>query len=471
MLSFEYKAKEYYSDLVTDKAIFQQTGFAEREIPRYVAEWIIADYMKEEANLTDDSKNNISSFIQDFVPPISQRGELKKRFLNYEVVNLLDFFSVSVNQNNDEKYLRIPYFNLNYASVIAKIVKDNENLLKHGVWGIGELFCVPSPEKKGEGQVWLLNFQPYRPNLVDLIAFIEYRKFFSITEWIDLLISSMGISPVNNEEQQKLLLLSRLIPLLEPSMNLIELSSSKKSRPLTQDKFSQYTGLSKGAITSHETLFYNPKINNPGILTRYDTIVIDEVKNIKDDGSEAFLSILMTYLKTGKFLERQTETSAKTSLVFSAKITLDQNNIPINYDKSCLKEFPLFLQRTDLIEHFDGIIQDWHLPKTIQDTPSEYIGLRGDIFAELLHEFRRHRYYANCVKQNMRLSGSVEISDQEAIAKMTTAFLKLLFPHQQLTLAEFNRYCLQPAIELRQTLRDELHKLDNNSPKIILAIK
>ncbi|MBW6515338.1 MAG: BREX system Lon protease-like protein BrxL [Candidatus Cloacimonetes bacterium] len=470
MLSFEFKASEYYPDLITNKAIFQQTAFTEREIPRFVAESIIADFMKEGTELTDIIRDQINGFIENHVPHKSQRGELKQKFLSFEVVNLLDNYSVAVNNNNDEKYLRIPFLNLNYAGVIAKIVQDNENLLKQGVWGIGELFYVPSPDKSGEGQVWMLNFQPYKTKPVDLIAFIEYRKFFNITEWIDLLISSMGINPVDNEEQQKLILLSRLIPLLEPSINLIELSSTK-DRSLKMDRFSHYASVTQGPRISHETLFYNPKIFVSGLLKRYDTIMIDNTKHIKDDDSGKLLTKLITYLKIGKFFDGSSETTANTNLVLSTDISLDEHNIPVNYDMSCFQELPPFLQKTELIELFDGVIQDWHLPTPIHDTPSEYIGLKGYIFAELLHELRRHKYYSNCVKQNIRLNGSEDMKDQKAILKMATAYYKLLFPHQQLTLAEFNHYCLQPAIELRQTLRDELHKLNKCVPKVTLAIK
>lgn len=471
MLSFEYKAQEYYPGIITNKALYQQTGFKERDLPQYVTETVMANLLASPSTITPAEQAKVTEYLEKHVPRKSLKGELKKQFLNFEVVNLFDHYSVAVNQNNNEMYLRIPYFDLNYAGVIAKIVDENNTLLKEGVWGIGELFYVPSPDKKGEGQVWMLNFEPYQVPQIDLQNFIENRKFFSIEEWIDLLVSSLGIDPVKNDEQQKLTLLARLLPLIEQGLHLIELSSSTLGKSLNPERFSRYSRVINGSKTTQDVLFYNHKIYLPGLVTRNDIVMIDNAHQIKNDNSGEFSAVLQNYLGSGKFSYAQSELTASTSLIFSLNITLDEHNIPVNYDTSCFKEFPAFMQKIDILENFYGVIQDWHLPQPLQDVPSGSLGFTGDVIVEVLHELRKHSNFSTCVNMNMRLNGTELSSDKKAIAKLATAYFKLLFPHQQLTVAEFNHYCLQPAIEMRQTFRDELYKLDNSAPKVTLAIK
>lgn len=60
----------------------------------------------------------------------------------------------------------------------------------------------------------------------------------------------------------------------------------------------------------------------------------------------------------------------------------------------------------------------------------------------------------------MQLVGCNDLRDSKAIGRLATAYLKLLFPDINPTPDEFRAYCVEPAVELRQRVRDELHKLD-----------
>jgi len=50
--------------------------------------------------------------------------------------------------------------------------------------------------------------------------------------------------------------------------------------------------------------------------------------------------------------------------------------------------------------------------------------------------------------------------DNKAIARLAEGFLKLLFPDLELTEEEFIKYCVNPAVRMRQQVRDELSKID-----------
>lgn len=61
------------------------------------------------------------------------------------------------------------------------------------------------------------------------------------------------------------------------------------------------------------------------------------------------------------------------------------------------------------------------------------------------------------VNLNMRLQNCNDLRDRKAIIRLATAYLKVLFPDLQVTAADFVKYCVKPAVELRQRVRDELH--------------
>ena len=108
------------------------------------------------------------------------------------------------------------------------------------LWNItaGDIFPPPTdlmyapPEDKGEkGKVWMRSFKPFQVGDVDLEYYKSCRENFTTDEWIDLVISSMGFNPKIYEKEQKTVLLTRLLPLVESRVNLIELApkGTKKS--------------------------------------------------------------------------------------------------------------------------------------------------------------------------------------------------------------------------------------------------
>ncbi len=110
------------------------------------------------------------------------------------------------------------------------------------------------------------------------------------------------------------------------------------------------------------------------------------------------------------------------------------------------------------------------MPRVSRDTPSHTLGFKGDFFAEVLHRLRGEIRYADYVKLNMRLDGCDDLRDRKAISRLATAYLKLLFPDMTPSDEEFRECCVRPAVELRQRVRDELHKLDPEYAVIRIAV-
>jgi ATP-dependent Lon protease len=96
------------------------------------------------------------------------------------------------------------------------------------------------------------------------------------------------------------------------------------------------------------------------------------------------------------------------------------------------------------------------------------MGFKGDFFSEILHVLRSDAHYAEYVSQEMRLVNCDDLRDRKAISRLATGFLKLLFPDMEPTEEEFREFCVRPAVELRQRVRDELHKLDPEYAKVTI---
>jgi len=466
---FEQKALDYFAEVIIDKALIHEAGFGARAIPTYVGEWILSRYV-EDGELSAESRTRVAQFIAKYLPAKGQKDAVKDTLLRQEVVKLLDDYSVTVNLSSGQRQLRIPFLDINNAYINGDIVDHNALLLSSGVWGVGDLFYVPpDSEEHKKGEVWMRDFKAFQVGAIDIDYFTESRAEFTLDEWRDLLISSMGFNPLAHTERQKLLLITRMLPFIEPRLNLVELAPKGTGKSFVYDNLSRYARVVGGGKVSPAVLFHNLATNTPGLVTRYDVVVFDEVQSIAGDAAGELVAGLKVYLESGKFSRGKTEATAESGFVMLGNITLDADHRPVYQDSGILREIPNFLQETAFVDRIHGIVAGWEMPRVSRDTPSHSFGFKGDFFSEVLHRLRGEVRYGDFVKTNMHLDGSNDLRDRKAITRLATAYLKFLFPNLNPSEQEFLHYCVEPAIELRQRVRDELHKLDPEYASVTIS--
>ena len=469
MQSFEEKALDYYGEVVINKSLIYKAGFGARSIPTYVGEWILSNFTRN-GELTEESRNKIADFVSAYLPTKGQKDEVKNRLLNMETVQILDDYSVSVNLKTGFRRLRIPILDIDEAYINNTIVDENELLLSSGVWGIGDLIYVPPEKNKSKGQIWMREFKPFQISNVDKDYFSECRKHFTFNEWLDLLVSSMGFNPNILTMRQKILLITRVIPLIEPRVNMVELAPKGTGKSFVYDNLSRYARVVAGGKVTPAVLFHNLVKNTPGLISRYDAVVLDEIHSVKGDSAGEMIAGLKVYLESGRFSRGNTMGTAEAGFVMMGNITLGDDRMPVHMQEGVFLEIPNFLQETAFIDRIHGLIPGWELPRVTKDTPSTFLGFKGDFFSEILHSFRSDVRFNDFVTLKMKLKNCNDLRDRKAITRLATGFLKILFPDIDPTEEEFIDYCVKPAVELRQGIRDELHKRDPEYSSVVIQL-
>lgn len=469
LLSFEQKALDLYGDVIINKSLTQKAGFASRAIPTYVGEWILYNFLQD-GQLTDDARTKISVFINKYLPQKGQKEEIKNRLFNLESVRLLDNYSVSVNLRTGIRTLKIPFLDMNDCYVNDEIVERNNLLLTSGVWGVGELYYIPPQDTKEKGQVWMRDFKPFQIGNIDIDYYKECRKNFSTEEWIDLIVSSMGFNSLIYSNLQKSILITRILPMVEPRVNLVELAPKGTGKSFVYNNVSRYARVVGGGKISPAVMFYNLNTNTPGIVTKYDVVILDEIQSIQGDSAGELIAGLKIYLESGKFSRGNTEATAEAGFVMLGNITLDENHQPIHREEGIFKEIPNFLQETAFIDRIHGVIPGWEMPRISKDTPSNLLGFKGDFFSEVLHSLRNEVQFTDYVNMNMHLINCNDLRDRKAITRLASAYLKILFPDLNVTKEDFTKYCVSPAVELRQRVRNELYIMDKEYSKVNIGL-
>lgn len=416
--------------------------------------------MGDEQNLSKEGREKIANFIQKYVPQKGEKEAIKNQLYEQAEVQILDNFSVFVNLIKGDRYLSIPYLDEGAAFLSPQIVQDNQMLLSSGLWGVGTLFYIPPSDESPRGQIWMKAFKPFQLANVDIDYFCESRKNFTTEEWINLIISSMGFNYKLYSEKQKTLLISRLIPMVEPRYNLVEPAPKGTGKSFIFDNMLRYIAVRSGSI-SPAVLFFNDSRKTAGLITRYDSVVIDEAQKVKSDVSGELTALLKSYLESGKFGRGTASAiSAEAGLVLLANIDIDEKRRPTNEEIGIFRTFPNFLRETAFIDRFSGLLPGWNLPRISKNTPSKNLGFKGDIFGEILHTLRGDITFKDYVKTNIELVNCDDMRDTKAIEAGASGLLKILFPDKNPNEDEFYKFCTNPAVELRQRIHDELCKLD-----------
>ena len=128
------------------------------------------------------------------------------------------------------------------------------------------------------------------------------------------------------------------------------------------------------------------------------------------------------------------------------------------------EELPPVFHESALIERFHGFIKGWKIPRMTDDLKVAGWAMNSEYFSTILHQLRGDLSYRAIVDEIVEVPEGADTRDTEAIKRIATAYLKLLFPHvrtaDDLDRRDFERYCLRRASRMRDTILVQLGILD-----------
>jgi ATP-dependent Lon protease len=311
----------------------------------------------------------------------------------------------------------------------------------------------------------MVDFRPMQNARLDIDLYCECRAKFTLEEWRDLLLASMGYNPDAYTPMQQLHMLTRLVPLVQERVNMIELAPKGTGKSFVYLNLSRHVRLVSGGKVTAAALFYNNASRQPGLLSNYDLVVFDEAQSISFDNPGEIIGVLKDYLESGSFARGGTQkVEATAGLMLLANIPLGSDRQPRL--ENLFEELPEFLSETAFIDRIHGVLPGWELPRIEESFVGRGIGFKADYFGDVLHHLRSRAGYEQIVQPYNTITGTTDRRDILAITRLASGFCKLLFPHGQVEADDFVAYCLRPAVQLRQRVRDQLSLLDPEYPRI-----
>ena len=447
------KVRDTFGALAMNKQRLPSSGLNKLGVPAYVGEWILEEIVPGDNVLTEDELENLGNFTRQMLPRRNEENVYRNRLMTRENVSILAHISVEVviTRNKEERLAKIPVLGFHDCIIPDALVEKNENLLKQGMWGIVEMSMAKS------GGIQITDFEPMQAS-VNLRQFREKRRDFTDDEWRELMLTSCGYNPKAYTVAQQIWVLCRLLPLVQKNMHIMELAPKGTGKSFIYENISPRVRLAAGNL-SPAVLFFNNATGQSGLLARYDVLVLDEIQRIKFDQPENIISNLKTYLANGRITRGGiADIPSDCGLVMLANISLNEEQKPLN--DLIILELPKFMHETAFLDRFRGIVPGWKIPKFHQGCIAAGVGLKADFFSDTLTAMRYETQYDEWVKNRVSFADAVTIRDQTAIVGNASGLLKILYPDLRVSRDAFNNFCLQPAIEMRQNVRNQLWQLD-----------
>lgn len=463
----EDKLHECFEDMVVYKDLKKSNFFSSLELPSFLRDWVLKRFEDDNGDYDIEA---VTDFVKTYLPKKEEWLSIKNRITyENERVKILTKISVDIDIKTGEISFSLPDFGVaNKETIIEPAVWEqykDELTKSQETWGVIELgYRLPDDTVKPKitGKIKMTGFTNFCPYVADLDYYKDVRSEFTTAEWIDILLGAIDYNAAGyNTEDEKLSMLTRLLPFLEKRLNLLELAPKGTGKSYVFGNLSKYGTLTDGGKITRAKMFYDTSRHTPGFVVGTDYVAIDEVKLVTFNDVNEMRSIMQGYMERGRFNIGGYEGESSAGIVLLGNIAIDN----MDEYKSMFSELPSLFQESALVDRIHGFIKGWDIPKMSDNLKVSGWALNTEYFCTVLHMLRDDASYRAIVDEIVEVSGNAYVRHTEAVKRIATAYLKLLFPNvrsvDDVDRRIFNHYCLRPAVNMRKIIWKQLSILDS----------
>lgn len=457
------KLKDCFDEMVVYKDLKKSNFFSALSLPSFLRDWLLKKFEDENGNYDIEE---VSNFIKEYLPKKDDWVQIKDRVvIDNERVKFLAKISIDIDIRTQEISFALPDFGLtNKQTIIEPNVWEQckEELIKgKETWGVIELGYRFPEEPKVPGKIKLTSFKNFCPYTIDIDYYKNVRSEFSTEEWIDIILGAIDYNAGGyKDSNEKIAMITRLLPFLEKRLNIIELAPKGTGKSYLFGRVSKFGWLSSGGVMSRAKMFYDISKRTQGLVSNNDFVVLDEVQTISFTDADEMRAALKGYMESGIFTVGNYEGTADSGIILLGNIKKES----MDEYENMFSELPKEFHESALIDRFHGFIKGWEIPRMHDDLKICGWALNSEYFCTIMHMLREDASYRAIVDEIIEVPERADTRDTEAVKRICTAYLKLLFPNvrvpSDVKVREFNQYCLRPAMKMRSIIKTQLGILD-----------
>jgi len=348
---------------------------------------------------------------------------------------------------------------LTKVRISAEMVNANDRMLTGGFYAEVELQYDAAIAQESNGRPFgITNIRPIQlsqRNVLDIL--FKGRENYTLEEWKDLLIRSVGMEPSMLSEKAKNVLFVRMIPFVERNYNLIELGPRGTGKSHLYQQISPYSHLVSGGKATVAKMFVNMGNGERGLVCKYDVVCFDEVSGISFDQKDG-VNIMKGYMESGEFSRGKEPIRADGGIVMVGNFEVD-----VEHQQRISHLFgPLPKEMRDDTAFMDRIhayIPGWDFPKLNKSFLTNHFGLVSDFLAECwtrLRDINRIHSVLGRIDYGSALSGR----DISGANKTLNGLLKLMQPNPEAPVPdELLEWAIKVSLEYRRRVKEQQKRI------------
>lgn len=426
-------------------------------VPTYVLEFLLGQYCSsDDPEIVARGLENVKSILEKNLVRPNETELILAMLKTHGSGTIIDKVTVSLDTKSDSYQATFSNLNISYANIDDHYPLEYDRLLVGGIWCIVRLeYEFREKMKNNQSPFNVIKLQPIQMPHFDMGELKAARREFTKDEWIKILLRSTGMEPERFTERERWLLLTRLLPLVESNLNLVEFGPRSTGKSHIYKEISPNSILVSGGQASVASLFLNMWTNKVGLVGLWDCVAFDEVGGMMLMSQDS-IQIMKDYMASGSFTRGRAEVAASGSMVFNGNI--NQSVEELLRVSTLFDPFPMEMGTdTAFLDRLHGYVPGWEIPKLYPEHFTDGYGFITDYLAGFLHELRKEARGEE-IDRYFRLGSDINQRDNIAIRKMVSGFLKLIYPDGVYSKDELEEI-LVLALELRRRVKEQMKKL------------
>lgn len=456
----DVKLLEHFRGYVVKKDLVRTVKVG-ANVPVFVLEYLIAN----SCSTDDDEKikigmDNVKKVLSEhFVNP-EESSLIHSKIREKGRYKVIDKISVELDSKKDQYWAKLLNSNIRNGNITDSLVQQHEKMLMGGIWAIIDIEY--DPEIKIGNNIFpfvIVDIKPIQLSSFDNSKIINNRKEFTKEEWLDILLRSCGYEPSAEgvSKRIKMLLLSRLLPLVEANFNFIEIGPRSTGKSFVFKELSPYAVLISGGQGTVAKLFVHGSTNKVGAVGQWDAVCFDEATDKIFKERDA-IPLMKDYMESGSFSRAGSggEITGVASIILNGNI-----NQPV---ETVLQTSHLFSPLSDevnsdtaFLDRIHYYLPGWEMIKFAPQHFTSSFGFSTDYFSEALKSFRR-KTYTDAVDEFYSLGPHLKQRDTKPVKKTVSGLVKLLHPDGNYTKEDIKEY-LEVALEMRRRVKEQLKRI------------
>jgi ATP-dependent Lon protease len=426
-------------------------------VPTYVVEFLLGRYCATvDENEIAEGLQIVEKQLKDRTVKTGQEEVFKHKARDKGSVKLIDIVKAKLDTKNDCYVAELPSLALRDVQISDGLVKDHERMLTDGFYAevALEYDAIVAQEQHGR-PFRIAALRPIQMSKSDVLQVLQRgRAEFSVDQWTDFLIRSIGLEPSALSERAKQVTLLRMIPFVERNYNLVELGPRGTGKSHLFQQISPYSHLISGGKATVAKMFVNNASGQRGLVCQYDVVCFDEISGISFDQKDG-VNIMKGYMASGEFSRGKESIRAEGGIVMVGNFDVDvEQQQRVGH---LLSPLPSEMRDdTAFHDRLHAYVPGWDFPKL---NPNEHLtnhfGLVSDFLSECWTRLRNSSRIT-VLQGRVFFGGALSGRDIEAVNKTIGGLIKLLYPDPEMEIPDEQlEQIVRMALEARRRVKEQ----------------